>query len=191
MTEKPSLKPILDVYYALLAQGVQRFPRPLLPSQPELRARKHCLFFIDFATDPIPLEVRSGETFRAPPIIARLLDKLPWREQVTTHLLFEAVPKSPQLHPIDEDLISRVKDLIAQNEPDRCVCFGWRAAQVCAVALGVPFSFPPEAYEPLECTFDENKSVEILVFPDVREIEALPEWRSKVWESLLAFGPVR
>jgi hypothetical protein len=62
---------------------------------------------------------------------------------------------------------------------------------VCATALGIPFAIPSESFEALEFIDDNGKKMEFLVLPDVRELEAFPEWRAKVWESLLAFGPVR
>lgn len=191
MAETPSMKRILDVYYALLAQGVQRYPRPLKQSQPELLSRERCLFLIDFGAELVPLELPRQQSAVAPAIISRLLERLPWREQVSLQIIFEHQPKTPQLHPIGEERLAAVNEALRNSSTDRCVCFGWRAAQVCGAALGIPFSIPVEAYEALEFIHDDGKKVEILVLPDVRELEAFPEWRAKVWESLLAFGPVR
>lgn len=191
MEETPSMKRILDVYYALLAQGVQRYPRPLSQSQAQPSSRNRCLFLIDFGADLVSLELTTGQTVSTPPIISRLFERLPWRDQVSVHLIFETQPKTPQLHPLSEEKLAAVCRSFSDSQADRCVCFGWRAAHVCAAALGVPFSIPSEAYVALEFVDDSGKRVEILVLPDVRELEAFPEWRAQVWESLLAFGPVR
>lgn len=191
MAETPSMKRILEVYYALLAQGVQRFPRQLAPSGHSAGERNRCLFLIDFAPELVELGLTTGGVTSAPPIICRLLERLPWSEQVLPAVIFKQVPKAPQLHPIDEAGIAVVREALQSWGADRCVCFGWRAAHVLGVALGVPFALPTEAYEPIACDGDEGKKLEILVLPEVRELDAIPEWRAKVWESLLAFGPVR
>lgn len=191
MAETPSMKRILDVYYALLAQGVQRYPRPLSQAQSQPSSRNRCLFLIDFGIELVSLELATGQTVSVPPIISRLIERLPWRNQVLLHVIFEHQPKTPQLHPVSEERLASVNEFLSASAADRCVCFGWRTAQVCAAALGIPFSLPGEAFEAIEFIDDNGKRMEFLVLPDVREIEAFPEWRAKVWESLLAFGPTR
>ena len=191
MAEIPSLKQILDVYYALRAQGVQRFPRPLSVSAAPSERTSRCLFLIDFTPAQASSAQGDAELMVPPPILKRLLDRLPWRESVALHTVFSAQPKSPQLHPLEEQVVDSVRRALLESGVERCVCFGWRAAQVCAVGLGIPFAIPAEAYEPLGCEVEGVGRFEILVLPDVREIEAFPEWRARVWESLLAFGPAR
>jgi hypothetical protein len=190
MAEKPSLKQILELYYALRAQGVQRFPRPLAPGGLTSDRALRCLFLLDFSAQVAPHSTSGADTV-IPPILRRLLERLPWRELVDLHVVFDAAPKSPQLHPLDEKVVAAALHALSGEHMGRCVCFGWRAAQVCAVALGIPFALPSEAFEPIVTQGEAGKPIEILVLPDVRELEAFPEWRSKVWESLQAFGPPR
>lgn len=187
MTEKPSLKHILDIYYALRAQGVQRYPKPMLPTPRGTARSPGCVFLVDFGT---PAESAGGKA-DVHPLLKRLLEKLPWRDDVLLHTVFHAQPRSPQLHPLDEDLIRQSREVLTRDGVGRCVCFGWRAAQVAGVALGIPFALPAEAYEALSFEAEGLGSYECLVLPDVRELEAFPEWRAKVWESLLSFGAAR
>ncbi|MEN9528480.1 MAG: hypothetical protein RI932_353 [Pseudomonadota bacterium] len=190
MAEKPSLKQILELYYALRAQGVQRFPRPLVPGGAPSDRSLRCLFLLDFNPPGSASPASAGETI-VPPLLKRLLERLPWRDFVDVHVIFDAPPKSPQLHPLDEKTLAPVLRALSSEQVGRCVCFGWRSAQVCAVAIGIPFALPPEAFEPIEVQVEGGKAMEILVLPDVRELEAFPEWRAKVWESLQAFGSPR
>lgn len=191
MAEKPSLKQILELYYALRAQGVQRFPKPMSASVALCERTSRCLFLIDFTAAQASSAQGESEPMVLPPILKRLLDRLPWRESVSLHTVFSAQPKSPQLHPLEEQVVDSARRALLESGVERCVCFGWRAAQVCAVALGIPFAIPAEAYEPLGCEVEGVGQFEILVLPDVRELEAFTEWRARVWESLLAFGPAR
>ncbi|MBM3381415.1 MAG: hypothetical protein FJY29_03145 [Betaproteobacteria bacterium] len=190
MAEKPSLKQILELYYALRAQGVQRFPQPRTPGGAQSDRTLRCLFLLDFNAQGSPSSVVGGDSV-LPALLKRLLDRLPWRDFVDLHVVFDAPPKSPQLHPLDEKTLAPVMTALASERVGRCVCFGWRAAQVCAVALGIPFALPPEAFEPVQVTLEGDKAMEILILPDVRELEAFPEWRAKVWESLQTFGAAR
>lgn len=192
MAEKPSLRQILEIYYALRAAGVQRFPKPLAPSKQVAERSPSCLFLIDFVSpDENPSSSSGGGTQYLPAILRRLLERLPWREGVTVHSVFETPPKSPVVHPLAESVVEATLAAVESTNAQRCVCFGWRAAQVAAVACGVPFAVPPEAYEPISFEREGQGVFEILVLPDVRELEAFPEWRARVWESLMAFGPVR
>lgn len=191
MAEGPSLKQILDLYYALSAQGVRRFPKPMPASVAPRERTSRCLFLIDFTAAQASSSQGESERMALPPILKRLLDRLPWRESVSLHSVFSAQPKSPQLHPLEEQVVDSTRRALLGSGVERCVCFGWRAAEVCAVALGIPFAIPAEAYEPFACEVDGVGQFEILVLPDVRELEAFTEWRARVWESLLAFGPAR
>ena len=195
MAEKPSLQQILEVYYALRASGVQRFPKPLAPRSSSAQsqasnsiAKPHCLFLIDFITSSQTLET---EKIDMPPILRRLLERLPWRDSVSVHTIFDAQPKSPQLHPVAPPTIASTRAVLEAPTLGRVVCFGWRSAQVCSVALGIPFEIPCESFEAIACQVEGLGDFEILVLPDVREIEAFPEWRARIWESLLAFAPAR
>lgn len=187
MGNKPTLQRILDVYYALRAQGVQRFPKPLCPQGEPSTISSRCLFLVDFHPHA---SVEAGNE-ELPLLLKRLLERLPWRDDVKIHTIFKTHPKSPQLHPLEEGVVGAVRGLLDEPGLGRCVCFGWRSAHVCSVALGIPFQLPPEAYEPVRCEGEGLGKIDCLVYPDLRELEAFPEWRSKVWESLLPFGAVR
>lgn len=182
MAEKPSVKQILETYYALRASGVQRFPKPLSRSELKTRPSGGCLFLYDF---PTVNEPEGG----VPPILRRLLERLPWRSGVEVAAALESQPKTAQLDPVGEAIVVRLRERIAADKVQRIVCFGWRAGHVLSIALGQPFSVPPQAFEPLFCESEGLGGVEILVFPDVRELEAFPEWRALVWESLVNFAP--
>lgn len=182
MAEKPSVKQILEVYYALRASGVQRFPKPLQRALPERRVSGGTLFLFDF--------VSSGSAHDSPPsLIKRLIERLPWGSGIDVSAVFEVQPKSPDFASLIENSVTRLRAHLEASGGRRIVCFGWRAAHVLSVALGAPYEIPAEAFEPLACESEGLGSFELLVLPDVRELEAFPGWRLKVWESLVAFAP--
>jgi hypothetical protein len=191
MAEKPSLRQILEMYYALRAAGVQRFPKPLAPTKQVVERTPTCLFLIDFVSPDEHLTAPSVERQNLPALLRRLLERLPWRDGVNVHTVFATPPKSPVVHPIAEGVVEAAFAAFENTNARRCVCFGWRAAQVAGVVLGVPFAVPPEAYEPVTFEREGEGVFELLVLPDLRELEAFPEWRGRVWESLMAFGPLR
>jgi len=182
MAEKPSVKQILEVYYALRASGVQRLPKPLHRALPERRVGGGTLFLFDF--------VPSGSAHDSPPsLLKRLIERLPWGSGVDVSAVFDVQPKSPEVAALIESSVTRLRAHLEGSGARRIVCFGWRAGHALSVALGVPFEIPAEAFEPLACESEGLGSFELLVLPDVRELEAFPEWRLKVWESLVAFAP--
>ncbi|MEN9825448.1 MAG: hypothetical protein RI953_1193 [Pseudomonadota bacterium] len=182
MSEKPSLKQILEIYYALRASGVQRLPKPLSKAPDSRRDSGACLFLYDFATASVSED-------SVPPLLKRLIDRLPWRECVRTAVVYPALPKSPKFEPFPDAVVARVMETLAQTQAQRVVCFGWRAGQALSVAVGQPFAIPGEAFEPLLCPGADGLPLEVLVLPDLRELEAFPDWRSLVWESLQKFAP--
>lgn len=182
MAEKPSVKQILEIYYALRAAGVQRLPKPLPRATHRSGGSGASLFLYDFWTPSAAQEV-------APPILRRLIERLAWGANVQLCAAVEGQPKSPQCDPVDEAAVARLRARLEEGGVHRIACFGWRAAHVLSVVVGQPFTIPPEAFEPLLCEADGLGSLEILVLPDVRELEAFPEWRARVWESLVSFAP--
>jgi hypothetical protein len=182
MAEKPSVRQILEVYYALRAAGVQRLPKPVQRTAGSQRSSGGTLFLFDFNSG-------SGPHEGAPSILKRLLDRLPWAAGVEVCPAFASHPKSPDLSVHMEAVVTELRGRLESSGTRRVVCFGWRSGFALSVAFGEPYAIPPEAYEPFVCEAAGLGSVEILVLPDVRELEAFPEWRLKVWESLVAFTP--
>ncbi|MFZ9519298.1 MAG: hypothetical protein ACO3A4_02370 [Silvanigrellaceae bacterium] len=182
MSEKPSLKQILEIYYALRASGVQRLPKPLARAASSRKDSGTCLFLYDFASNPVSNDA-------VPPLLKRLIDRLPWRESVRIESVYPVQPKTPRFDPLSEPVVARVVETLAQSHAIRVVCFGWRAGHALSVAVGQPLAIPPEAFEALHCPMLDGTSLEVLVLPDLRELEAFPDWRALVWESLQNFAP--
>lgn len=181
MAEKPSVKQILEIYYALRAAGVQRLPKPLPRATHRSGGSGATLFLYDFW-----IPATTQET--APPILRRLTERLAWGGNVQLCAAVEGQPKSPQCDPVDEAAVARLRARLEEGSVNRIACFGWRAAHVLSVVVGQPYTIPSEAFEPLLCEADGLGPLEILVLPDVRELEAFPEWRARVWESLVSFA---
>lgn len=190
MAKTPTLQQISDVYYALRASGVQRFPKPQQRVQGEEHESEMTLFLFDFWVSPDSRSTGS-DTEPVPPLLKRLLERLPWGRDVTVFPVFDGIPKSPQIDPVDANVASRLQERLAQlnQSARRIVCFGWRAGSVLACAADKPQSLPPESFNTLAWSTEKLGVVDVLVLPDVRELEAIPEWRGRVWESLLAFNP--
>lgn len=188
MSEKPSLKQILEIYYALRASGVQRLPKPLSKAPASRKDSGACLFLYDFASAPVSASASASED-SVPSILKRLIDRLPWRENVRVAAVYSVQPKSPRFEPVPEAVVSQLIETLSQFAAKRVVCFGWRAGQALSVAVGQPFAIPGEAFEPLVCPMVDGTRLELLVLPDLRELEAFPDWRSLVWESLQKFAP--
>jgi hypothetical protein len=218
MSDSTSLKQILEIYYALRAEGVQRFPRPHIRERSKLQNQlqnaaqlphnaenfkelksdhsvqeniaSRSLFIYDF--HPLQLS-QNPPPEPIPSILRKLLERLPWREEVVLFSAFDTFPKSPRLDPPDERVVGRLRERLVEGGFGRVVCFGWRCAQILSIAIGHPFGIPPEAFEPIRQSVEGSGSptleIDILVLPDVREIEAFLEWRAIVWESLQAFAP--
>jgi hypothetical protein len=183
MAEKPSVKQILDVYYALRASGVQRLPKPVQRSSAAQRHSGATLFLFDFMSG------NSQPPDAVPPILGRLLERLPWGSSVHVLSAFAVQPKSPDMSAQMESTVTIIRGRLETSGIRRVVCFGWRAGLALSVAVGEPYAIPPEVFEPVPCEVEGLGQLEFLVLPDVRELEAFPEWRSKVWESLTAFAP--
>lgn len=181
MAEKPSLKQILEIYYALRASGVQRYPRPLKRASRVAPPSGQALFLYDFS----PTALAAGEV---PAILRRLLERLPWGSGVQVFSALEAQPKTPALEPVSEAAVARLRERLLAEQFGKIVCFGWRAAHLLSVALGLPYAIPAEAFEPLECEPEGLSAQQILVLPDVRELEMFPDWRARVWDSLVNFA---
>jgi hypothetical protein len=184
MAEKPSVKQILEVYYALRASGVQRLPKPVQRSIAEQRTSGGTLFLFDFISG------NGNQQDEVPAILRRLLERLPWAAGVEVQPAFASQPKTPDLSSQMESAVAVLRSRLESAGIRRVVCFGWRAGLALSVALGEPYAIPPEGFQPLAFEAEGIGAVELLVLPDVRELEAFPEWRLKVWESLVAFAPV-
>lgn len=172
--------------YALIAEGVQRFPKPREPKA----VKWPVVFVLDFPSAPEDetaiQNAQLPETSQLT-LVRRLADKLGILPE--TKVIFAIRGSVPGKALANDALTSSQADFkndIVASDPDKLVCFGNRAFTAINRLTG--YAIPPVEQECNDVgqVRLEGRLRHVVVVPDVRELQSFPEWRAAVWQVLRA-----
>lgn len=178
---------IREQNYALIAGGVQRFPTPQNGSQSQTQSLKPFVFILDFPTNSDELAANLETTFpEASPLflLRRLAERLGVLPQ--TEVVYAIKNHAGKTLPNDALLASQAdfKSDILHFNPQILICFGARAFTALNRLTG--YKIPPVEHECIDLgpISIEGHLRRVVVVPNVRELQAFPEWRASVWQVL-------
>lgn len=178
---------IREQNYALIAKGVQRFPNPRSAQEPLTQNVKPFVFILDFPAQTEELAANLETQFpETSPLF--LVRRLAERLGVLPHTeIVYAIKKYAGKTLPNDALVTSQPDFksdILRFNPQILICFGARAFSALNRLTG--YKIPPVEHECIDLglVFVEGRQRRVVVVPNVRELQAFPEWRASVWQVL-------
>lgn len=171
----------LEQNYALIARGVQRFPKH------ESKSASTCegiLFLLDFPSSEDTIVQWPDGKFADDSqlsLLQNLASKLGCLERVSIAFLENSFPKKGLENSNEKRNSAVIEKTVSERNPCSIVCFGWRTAYAIQNLVSEAQLIGAEC-----CDFGHiaicGAQRRVIVAPGARELVLFPEWRSRVWQ---------